>query len=161
MIQSDNFIAEQLLLNASSVLSDTLSSKKTINYMLENEFQDLSHVPRWVDGSGLSRYNLFTPNSMVDILNRMYDEYNLTYTLSFFPVGGVSGTLENHYNGMDKPYIYAKSGTLGNIYCLSGYLEAKSGKILIFSIMNNNFRLPLEEVKDEMRKILEWLRDEH
>ena len=161
MIQSDNFLAEQLLLNASSVLSDTLSSRKAINYMLENKLQDLVHLPRWVDGSGLSRYNLFTPTSMVDILSRMYDEYELSYTLGFFPVGGVSGTLEDHYRGKSNPYVFAKSGTLGNTYCLSGYLQTNSGKLLIFSIMNNNFRLPLEQVKNEIGKILEWLREEN
>ena len=159
MIDSDNFLAEQILLNASSVLSDTLSSEKVIQYILDRELPDIDHLPRWVDGSGLSRYNLFTPSSLVTVLNKMYEEHGEQATLSFFPVGGVSGTLEDHFEGNRDPYVFAKSGTLGNTYCLSGYLRAKSGNLLIFSIMNNNFRLSQEKIKSEIQKILEWIRD--
>ena len=161
MIDSDNFLAEQLLLNASSVLSDTLSGRKAINYMLDEKLSELEHVPRWVDGSGLSRYNLFTPASMVQVLSKMYAKYGFNYTMNFFPAGGVSGTLENNFDGDDKPYVFAKSGTLGNTYCLSGFLQTKSGKTLVFSIMNNSFRIPQQKVKTEITKLLEWIRDEY
>ena len=159
MIDSDNFLAEQLLLSTSAFISDTLSSEKAIQYMLDHELPYLDQQPRWVDGSGLSRYNLFTPASLVAVLHSMYEEYGEQVTLGFFPVGGISGTLEDHFEGSSDPYVFAKSGTLGNTYCLSGYLRAKSGKILIFSIMNNNFRLRQQKIKTEIQKILEWIRD--
>ncbi|MGB5665607.1 MAG: D-alanyl-D-alanine carboxypeptidase, partial [Maribacter sp.] len=63
MKSSDNFLAEQLLILGSSTLSDTLNSKKARDFILENYLSDLRQPPRWVDGSGLSRYNLFTPES--------------------------------------------------------------------------------------------------
>ena len=159
MIDSDNFLAEQLLLNSSVVISDTLSNQKVIQYMLDHGLGDLDQLPRWVDGSGLSRYNLFTPGSMVAVLRQIYEEYGEQETFDFFPVGGLSGTLEDYYKGKGDPYVFAKSGTLGNTYCLSGYLRAKSGRILIFSIMNNNFRLPQQKIKTEIQNILEWIRD--
>lgn len=159
MYESDNFLAEQLLLLSSSTLSDTLSSALARNYILENQLSDLKQPPRWVDGSGLSRYNLFTPESMVAVLSKMYTDIPQPRLFSYFPSGGTTGTLEDWYVGNPTPYIYAKSGSLGNVYCLSGYLLTKSGKTLIFSFMNNHFRQSSSVVKQQMERILEQIRD--
>ena len=144
---SDNFLAEQLLILASSTLSDTLSSAKPRDFMLKNHLSNLRQPPRWVDGSGLSRYNLFTPESLVHVLHQMYDEILQQRLFQLFPAGGVSGTIEEWYPGNSEPYIYAKTGSLGNNHCLSGYLLTKSGKTLIFSFMNNHFMESSIEVK--------------
>ena len=159
MHESDNFLAEQLLLLGSSTLSDTLSSARARKYILENELANLKQPPRWVDGSGLSRYNLFTPESMVTVLSKMYTDIPKERLFSYFPTGGATGTLEDWYGGNPDPYIYAKSGSLGNVYCLSGYLRTKSGKTLIFSFMNNHFQHPTSAVKQEMERIFEEIRD--
>ena len=158
---SDNFLAEQMLVLSSSVLSDTLSTEKARDHILENYLSELRQAPRWVDGSGLSRYNLFTPESIVHVLHKMYLEIPRERLLNFFPAGGVSGTLVDWYPGDPKPYIYAKTGTLGNNHCLSGYLITKSGKILIFSFMNNHFRISNNEIKMQMQRIFEWVRDNY
>ncbi|AYN67735.1 D-alanyl-D-alanine carboxypeptidase [Euzebyella marina] len=159
MHNSDNFIAEQLLILASSTLSDTLDSQRARDFMLENFLWDLKQEPRWVDGSGLSRYNLITPESLIQVLHKLYTELPRDRLLSFFPTGGKSGTLKNWYPGIDKPYIYAKTGSLSNNHCLSGFLITKSGKTLIFSFMNNHFRESSSEVKKRMQLILEKVRD--
>lgn len=159
MQESDNFIAEQLLILGSSTLSDTLKSATARKYILENQLANLNQEPRWVDGSGLSRYNLFTPESMVTVLSKLYATIPRDRLLSFFPAGGVTGSLEDWYAGNPSPYIYAKSGSLGNNYCLSGYLLTTSGKTLIFSFMNNHFRQPTDEVKKQMEGIFEKIRD--
>ncbi len=158
---SDNFLAEQLLILSSSTLSDTLNSAKTRRYILENYLQELKQPPRWVDGSGLSRYNLFTPETLVYVLNKMYQEIPRDRLFNFFPVGGLSGTLKDRFNGNDRPYIYAKSGSLGNNYCLSGFLITRSGKTLIFSFMNNHFTNSTAEVKQQMQSIFEIIRDNY
>ena len=159
MHESDNFLAEQLLILASSTLSDTLSGQRTRKYVVDSLLRDLKQQPRWVDGSGLSRYNLFTPESMVQVLLKMYREIPLERLFDFFPEGGVSGTLEDWYPGNPEPYIIAKTGSLGNNHCLSGYLLTKSGKTLIFSFMNNHFRRPSSEIKMRMQRIFEEIRD--
>jgi D-alanyl-D-alanine carboxypeptidase/D-alanyl-D-alanine-endopeptidase (penicillin-binding protein 4) len=159
MHESDNFLAEQLLVLASSTLSDTLNSEKVRNYVLEELLNDLNQQPRWVDGSGLSRYNLFTPESMVQLLHKMYNEIPRERLFGFFPAGGVSGTLEEWYIGDPEPYIIAKTGSLGNNHSLSGYLITKSGKTLIFSFMNNHFRQPSSEIKKRMQRVFEEIRD--
>ena len=161
LLVSDNFLAEQMLIMASSTLSDTLSSKRMRDYVLDNQLKDLKQQPRWVDGSGLSRYNLFTPTSFVQVLEKLYHDIPQERLFNLFPVGGESGTLKKYCSGGDKPYIHAKSGTVGNNYSLSGYLVTNSGKTLIFSFMNNHYRKPTDEVKKHMQLVFEWLRDNY
>ena len=161
MVESDNFLAEQLLLMASSTLSDTLSSSAVISHMKEKELSFLKNSPRWVDGSGLSRYNLFTPESIVQVLELLYSEYGADGILEYFPRGGESGTLRNDYRKSEEPYLFAKSGSMGNIYCISGYLKTKSGKTLIFSFMNNNFRIGQSELRKEISSILERMHEDY
>ena len=158
LVESDNFIAEQLLLQVGNQVDSSYSVKKVIQYALNNYFQDIPQKPRWVDGSGLSRYNLFTPESLVYLLTKMYREIPREKLLSYFPVGGVSGTLENYYK-MKKPFIYAKSGTLSNNHNLSGYLIAKKGKVLIFSYMNNHYQGSSVIRKREMEVLFNELYD--
>ena len=158
---SDNFLAEQILVMASSTLSDTLSSSKVIKYMLENELKTLKQEPRWVDGSGLSRYNLFTPVSFVDVLIRLYKKIPEERLFKMMSVGGEFGTIKSWYAGKDKPYVFAKTGTLGNNHNLSGYLLTNSGKILVFSYMNNHYKKSNNEIKTQMQQTFEWLRDHY
>lgn len=161
MYESDNFLAEQVLILASSTLSDTLNSAKAREHILNTHLNDLRQPPRWVDGSGLSRYNLFTPESMVHVLNKMYAEIPRDRLFNLFPAGGVSGTLKNRFSGKGTPYIFAKSGALGNTYNLSGYLLTRSGKTLIFSFMNNHFTGSPQEIRQTMQSVFEWFRDHY
>lgn len=153
LVVSDNFIAEQLLLQVGKKMTNSYSVDSAIVYSLKNYLKDIPQKPRWVDGSGLSRYNLFTPKSMVFLLDKMFNEIPKEKLLNYFPVGGQSGTLKKWYKA-DKPYVYAKSGTLSNNYNLSGYLITKSGKVLIFSSMNNHFKIPLSKIKKEVEQTL-------
>jgi D-alanyl-D-alanine carboxypeptidase/D-alanyl-D-alanine-endopeptidase (penicillin-binding protein 4) len=73
MQESDNFIAEQLLLMCAGVLSDTLQPEIAISHVEKNFLNDLPDKPVWVDGSGLSRYNLFTPRSIVRLWEKIYE----------------------------------------------------------------------------------------
>ena len=161
MEDSDNFVAEQLLLASSAALTDTISSSLVREFILETYLADIKDHPRWVDGSGLSRYNLFTPASMVFVLEKLYTEFGKERILTIFPEGGKEGTLKDWYGSPGKPYLYAKSGTLGNNYCLSGYLMTKSGKFLLFSFMNNHFMESSSQIKPKIEKLLEVIRDSY
>lgn len=161
LTQSDNFIAEQLLLNYSIAINKTMESKNVIDYVLETYLSNLPDKPQWVDGSGLSRQNLFTPADMVYISEMIYDEVaNEERLFNLLPNGGKTGTLRSIFK--DKsPFIFAKSGSLSNNYNLTGYLKTKAGKTLIFSFMNNNFLSTTAKVKKEMEKILTLIHEKY
>lgn len=150
LVVSDNFIAEQLMLQVGKEVSGKYNVEEGIDYVLENHLSTLPHPPRWVDGSGLSRYNLFTPEDTVHLLTKMYNEIPFDKLISYFPVGGETGTLRNWYANK-TPYVYAKSGTLSNNYSLSGYLITKKGTVLIFSYMNNHYRLTNSEIRTQIQ----------
>ena len=78
---------------------------------------------------------------------------------SLLPAGGVSGTISGSYKGKGKPFVFAKTGSLSNNHCLSGYVVTNKGKTLIFSFMNNHFVEGSAVVKNEMNKVLTFLRD--
>ncbi|MBT1703104.1 D-alanyl-D-alanine carboxypeptidase [Chryseosolibacter indicus] len=153
MQESDNFIAEQLLLICAGIVRDTLKPEIAIKYSIENYLQDLPDKPIWVDGSGLSRYNLFTPRSIVKLWEKIYEQRPKERLFPLLATGGVNGTVKNWYKA-DKPYFFGKTGTLSNNHTLSGFLVTKSGKTLIFSFMNNNYVTSTSEIRKNMQEIL-------
>ncbi|MGZ3764822.1 MAG: D-alanyl-D-alanine carboxypeptidase/D-alanyl-D-alanine-endopeptidase [Mucilaginibacter sp.] len=158
---SDNFIAEQLLLVCSVVKFKTMNADSVIAYSKAHYLNDLPDLPQWVDGSGLSRFNLFTPRSIVSLLCKISDEMkNDTLLHSLLPAGGVVGTIKSAYktdNG--QPFVWAKTGSLSNNHNQSGYLITRKGKRLAFSFMNNNFTRPTREIRDEMVRIITYIHD--
>ena len=164
MHQSDNFIAEQLLLVVSGKLSGyyILNQDSVIRWMLNSDFADLPQRPRWVDGSGLSRYNLASPRDFSTILLKLWKEQPRERIFSLFPAGGMNGTVADWYKGKDgKPYVFAKSGSMSGVQCLSGYVLTKKGKVLIFSYMNNNFVGSGKPWKLEMERMLQYIHDRY
>lgn len=155
MKPSDNFLAEQLLIQA-AWKNGFSEIRPFIRYAKAKWLTDLGEF-RWVDGSGLSRYNLIAPIDQVRLLKKCYDEFGLDRVKWILPKGG-EGTLREWYIS-DEPYIYAKTGTLSNNHNLSGYLIARSGKTLIFSLMNNHYTRPTAEVKMEMQRLLNEIRE--
>ena len=155
MVESDNFFAEQLLLLCALVISDSLDAEKTIRFAETNYFSELTDGMYWVDGSGLSRYNQFTPQALTGILRMLYLEYGKEFIRGIFPEGGISGTMKKNFPG----FIFAKTGSMSHVYNLSGYVLTRKGKWLIFSFMNNNFTVSSSEVRKEMARILLAVRD--
>lgn len=136
MHRSDNFFAEQTLLMVGEALLGTLDMDKVTDTLLKTDFADLPHKPRWADGSGLSRFNLFTPQDFVTVLQKMEQDFGMDRIKNIFPTGG-RGTLSNFYK-QDSGYIYAKTGSLSGVIALSGFLYTKKNKKLIFSVLVNN-----------------------
>lgn len=154
MQESDNFIAEQLLLMCSNVLKDTLKPEIAINFMKDSYLRDLPDQPVWVDGSGLSRYNLATPRSIVKLWQKIWETVPRERLFPLLATGGVNGTIRKWYFA-DKPYIFGKTGTLSNNHCLSGFLITRKGKLLIFSFMNSNYTASVTAIRRNMQAILQ------
>jgi len=156
MQESDNFIAEQLLLMCAGVLSDTLKTSIAIREVKKRFLSDLPDEPVWVDGSGLSRMNLFTPRSIVALWEKIYRQVPRERLFTILAAGGVNGTIRNSYKA-EHPFVYGKTGTLRNNHMLSGFLVTKSGRTLIFSWMNNNFPTGTGPVRGRMEEILKFI----
>lgn len=156
MYDSDNFFAEQTLLMVNHKRWNAFNEAQIIDSLLQTDFKDIPQKPQWVDGSGLSRYNLFTPQSFVYLLNKMMNEFGLERMKKLLPTGG-QGTLKNYFTE-DAGYLFAKTGTLSNISSLSGYLITRKNKLLIFSILNNNYMGKATPVKRAVELFLHQIR---
>ena len=95
-------------------------------------------MPRWVDGSGLSRYNLISPDDYVWLLEKMKDEFGLQRIKAIMSTGGFTDATKSDTNVSHR--LVTKTGSMGGVLSLSGYLTAQSGKLFIFSVLINNFR---------------------
>ncbi|MGK7397923.1 MAG: D-alanyl-D-alanine carboxypeptidase/D-alanyl-D-alanine endopeptidase [Candidatus Cyclobacteriaceae bacterium M3_2C_046] len=155
--QSDNFLAEQIMLMCASAISDSLSVEIAIDYTRQNFLKDSPDEPIWIDGSGLSRYNMFTPRTMVYLLEKIGQKVPRERLFKILPAGGVSGTIRNWY-AAEQPYVFAKTGTLYSVIALSGYLKTSSGKTLIFSWFHNNHNTTTDQIKQAMQEVLEAIR---
>lgn len=157
---SDNFIAEQLLLMISEKISDSLKTDITIRETQKQFLKNLPDSLKWVDGSGLSRYNLATPADFIAVLDNLQGLKNRNDLKELFPTLGKEGTVKNMLSE-HPPFVYAKTGSMGNVYNISGYLETKKGRWLIFSFMNNNFMKPTSALKKEIGKMLLEVRNKY
>ncbi len=159
MHRSDNFFAEQSLLMVSNERLGVMNDAKIIDTLLKTDFKDLPQKPRWVDGSGLSRYNLFTPQDFVAILNKMKSEFGMERLKVILPTGG-EGTISSYYKA-ESGYIYGKTGTLSGVVAFSGFLYTKKGKLLIFSTLVNNHQANATEVRRAVEKFLVGIRNNY
>jgi len=159
MHRSDNFYAEQSLLMVSNEMLGTMNDEKIIDTLLNKDFKNIPQKPQWVDGSGLSRYNLFTPQDFVFVLNKMRNEFSWNRITTIFPTGG-AGTLGRAYSSLEGK-IYAKTGTLSNNASLSGYLITNKGKTFIFSVMVGNHMTSVSAIRDMVSKFLSAVADRY
>ncbi|NEQ53098.1 MAG: D-alanyl-D-alanine carboxypeptidase/D-alanyl-D-alanine-endopeptidase, partial [Leptolyngbya sp. SIO3F4] len=88
-----------------------------------------------VDGSGLSRHNLATPQTFVDTLQTMARSPHATIYRNSLAVAGSSGTLRNRLGGIR---FAGKTGAVSHNASLSGYLEPTHHSPLVLSIIINN-----------------------
>lgn len=120
---------------------------------------ELFHTPQQkyllYDGSGLSRHNLVTPKTIVQMLQfingcSFKDEY-----IASLPIAGVDGTLIKSFpNKPDDMTIQAKTGTMTGISGLAGYATTPSGKKVIFALFINNSAYSWGETTSALEDLL-------
>jgi len=157
MYNSDNFFAEQTLLMVGNEWLGKMNDRTTIDTLLNSDLKGLPQRPFWVDGSGLSRNDLFTPQDFVWLLNRMNQDFGLARLKGILPTGG-KGTLSSYYK-TDSGYIFAKTGSLSGVVALSGYLITKKDRLLLFSILINNYTGSGVAVRRQMEQWIHHIRD--
>lgn len=154
--ESDNSVAEQLLVMIAAEKGwDPTQVIENLKKEPGNEF--LKDI-RWVDGSGLSRYDLVRPTDFIYILETLAKEVAPDRLYTLLPEASKTGTMRNVQDLNPGVRIWAKSGSFGNTYDLSGYYLTKEGKTLAFSILSN---LGNSSVKDIKNSVVEFLRAIH
>jgi D-alanyl-D-alanine carboxypeptidase/D-alanyl-D-alanine-endopeptidase (penicillin-binding protein 4) len=107
------------------------------------------------DGSGLSRQNLVTPHAIVQLLQfAVTQPWGKSFQASL-PVAGVDGSLADRLKDLPPASnVYGKTGSLGGVKTLSGYMTTVDGEPLAFSILTNNMNAPSKAVTDAMDQIV-------
>jgi len=140
MFRSDNFYADQIVLMASEKLLGKMDDAALFDIVLKTVFTNLPQRMRWVDGSGLSRYNLNTPENYIAILQQMQAKFGEARVKNIFEKGG-EGTIAAYYKNFPGT-IYAKTGTLGGQVALSGFIYTPKQQKLYFSVLVANHMSP-------------------
>ena len=137
--ESHNFTAEVLMRQASGLWDVRAASRATERWMFEQGLpvQGL----RVADGSGLSRNNRVTSNTIAALLMRMDQHPFSAYYQASMAIAGQRGTLRNLYRGsvLDGRFR-GKTGTISGVRSISGYLQTVDGPRYVSMISNGSAR---------------------
>ncbi|HEX6974110.1 MAG TPA: D-alanyl-D-alanine carboxypeptidase, partial [Vicinamibacterales bacterium] len=100
------------------------------------------------DGSGLSRYNYITPEALTTILAAMHaDAQHRDAFAATLPIAGKDGTISSRLKRTRaEGNAIAKTGSIANVRSLSGYVKTRDGETLAFSILANDFVIPVSTI---------------
>ena len=144
---SDNLISESLAANISLRSNDTISVDKGLKIIL-NSLDD--NKIQLFDGSGLSRYNLIKPSSLVLALEKIYQYFGLDRIKKIFP--------NNYIITETEDFVWGKTGTLKNNHNYSGYIITDKGRQYVFSIMINHFTDDIDIIKQAISDFLKYIK---
>ena len=106
------------------------------------------------DGSGLSRHDYVTPETIVKILDTMRKRPDFKTWYDALPIGGVDGTIASRMKGTPaQGNVHAKTGTVDRSHALSGYVTTTDGHMLLFSFQANNYTVPNAQVE----RVQDWI----
>ncbi len=92
------------------------------------------------DGSGLSRHNYLTPETVIRVLDVMRRHPSFSAFYDALPIAGVDGTIATRMRGTAAAgNLRAKTGTIDRARSLSGYVTTADGRMLMFSLLCNNY----------------------
>ena len=163
---SDNWIAEFLFKSiGAEVKGEPGTWKKGRDAVSEflGEIMDNTPTHRFVDGSGLSRYNLLNAELLTNLLVYMHHNFELMPEfMASLPIAGVDGTLTNRMQGMyAEKVLRAKTGTLSGVSTLAGYTSTMDGEVLAFGILVSHYvgsSAKAREIQDKIGNLLTQFR---
>ena len=148
--ESHNFTAESLFKNASNTWNDNDYIK--LKRWLENKGLPATNA-YFADASGLSRKNKITTKLVVLFLDKMRYFNDFKAYQSTLSITGVRGTLAKRFvNSELSGKFFGKTGTLSNVFALSGFLY-KNEKPIIISIIQNSNKIDKEKAFKLLRDL--------
>ncbi|HEY9649222.1 MAG TPA: D-alanyl-D-alanine carboxypeptidase/D-alanyl-D-alanine-endopeptidase [Coleofasciculaceae cyanobacterium] len=155
--QSNNLYAE-VLLRILETEGDRTANPDDGLAVLKQRLTELGINPEGyhlMDGAGLSRHNLVSPDAIAQTLQRMAQTPQATIYRASLPVAGVSGTLENRFrNTAVQSHLQAKTGTLTGVSALSGYLDVPAYQPLVLSIIVNQSEQSIATLRQGIDEIV-------
>ena len=148
--ESHNFTAESLFKNASNTWNDNNYIK--LKRWLENKGLPATNA-YFADASGLSRKNKITTKLVVLFLDKMRYFNDFKAYQSTLSITGLRGTLAKRFvNSELSGKFFGKTGTLSNVFALSGFLY-KNEKPIIISIIQNSNKIDKEKAFKLLRDL--------
>jgi len=148
--ESHNFTAESIFKNASNTWNDNNYIK--LKRWLENKGLPATNA-YFADASGLSRKNKITTKLVVLFLDKMRYFNDFKAYQSTLSIMGVRGTLAKRFvNSELSGKFFGKTGTLSNVFALSGFLY-KNDKPIIISIIQNSNKIDKEKAFKLLRDL--------
>ena len=161
--RSDNFYAEAMMRimgEQSTDISVYDSCRVAEIEVLEDLCPGISGELSLADGSGLSRHNFVSADTMVKYLQAMKKSPAFDSFLEALPSPGSDGTLKYLLRDLDpsvKKRIRMKSGSMDGVLCYSGYIIPASGRAqdaIVFSILTNNCDAPVSSVRAKIMSMI-------
>ncbi|MCP9237385.1 D-alanyl-D-alanine carboxypeptidase/D-alanyl-D-alanine-endopeptidase [Lewinella sp. JB7] len=160
LLDSDNYLAEQLLIQCAAARYGVSDEERILDFATDTLFAELDlGRMRYADGSGLSRYSLVQPRQLARIILALHREVGRERLLTLLPAGGLNGTLKRRFDNRPETYVWAKTGSLSGVVCVSGLVRTRTGRWLAFSFMHNNVVSGSTAYYREMERILGWTYD--
>ncbi len=160
MHESKNMTSE-LLLKYMGITDSTIGNweggiRKVKTYLQDEVKIDTSAL-RIADGSGLSRYNLLSASQIVKLLVHIHGEDNRDVYVNTLPKANEKNSrLEGRLlQVQDK--IFAKTGSLSGVSCLSGYAFSTNHGPMAFSILINGFVGSIKPHRKFQDELCTWL----
>lgn len=159
--QNSNNLYAEALLRALVSLQPKKPDQTTVNAGLEVLKTSLTQLGvnstgyALVDGSGLSRHNLISPEALVQVLQAMAKTPSSSLYRASLPVAGKSGTLKNRFlNTSAEGIVQAKTGTVTGVVSLSGYVNTPKYEPLVFSIIVNQSEQKAKALREGVDEIV-------
>jgi len=146
--ESDNFYTEMLMKTLSAekkqIPGNFEDGVETVREFIFSIGVDTSFVTM-KDGSGMASGNFTTTETLAEFLQKMQSHQEFEIFFGTLSQAGIDGTLQHRFknSGVYRNF-YGKSGFVGGVRSLSGYLYTKTGNKIIVSLAANHF---VEEVK--------------
>jgi D-alanyl-D-alanine carboxypeptidase/D-alanyl-D-alanine-endopeptidase (penicillin-binding protein 4) len=166
---SNNFIAEQILKTLAAQFMGEPGTTENGVLLLQEYMQELGFTPdqyRMVDGSGLSKTNLVTPDQVIALLEDAHSDLSIfPEFISALGVMGLDGSvIDRMHHQKEAQKIRVKTGTLNHVSALSGYFQSQDGERFAFSILLNDVKCSngtATKLEDEIMEIaLKFQREE-
>jgi D-alanyl-D-alanine carboxypeptidase/D-alanyl-D-alanine-endopeptidase (penicillin-binding protein 4) len=140
---SDNLYADSLYLHTAAKIKGSPLNWNDAQPVIKTFLQQQTGIDLknsvFTDGSGLSRFNLITPEQTISLLKFLYQRFPLSYEyIAALPISGRDGTLQKRFKiPTQQGFVRAKTGTMTGMNSLSGYLYSTNGHTLAFAMFIN------------------------